>query len=133
MHRQAGRHQKEREREDERQEESLYNILSLQYVALDVYFKCSCVTRNVNGWLLVLHCFYYLHFMKKYSTTKAMKKDRAAKAPTKTPAKRSSVANMPLGFRVSVELGSPGRVSSVRRTVKSDDGLRGPHSSCVLS
>lgn len=51
MHRQAGRHQRER-KENERQEESLYNILSLQYVASDVYFKCSCVSQNVFfSWL----------------------------------------------------------------------------------
>lgn len=48
MHGQAGRHQKEREKECERRGESLYNILSLQYVTSDVYFKCSCVTRSVN-------------------------------------------------------------------------------------
>lgn len=54
--------ERERKREDKRQDESLYKILSLQYVASDVYFKCSCVTRNVNvfflGWLLVWRCFF---------------------------------------------------------------------------
>lgn len=76
---------------------------------------------------------FSVHFMKKYSTTKAMRKDRAPNAPTRTAANRSSVENMPLGLRVSVELSSPGRASSVRRRLKSEGGLRGPHSSCVLS
>lgn len=67
--------------------------------------------------------------MKKYSTIKAMRKERAAKAPTKSAAKRSSVANKPVGLPVSVELSSPCAAGSVRRSVKSEDGLTGPHSS----
>lgn len=59
MHRQAGRHQRER-KENERQEESLYNILSLQYVASDVYFKCSCVSQNV--FFFLAGCWFYDHF-----------------------------------------------------------------------